>query len=119
MAYVQLFRDTVIVLLNDSVDFLELGSGTTPFDLNDTSLETPFFRKAITSKTIKLTELESTVAILAGEANTQSIHEIGVYSGGNLVLGSGELVSRIVFDEPLSKTSSNTLNFVRKDKVNI
>ena len=124
MAYVNVFRDAVLALLegtggaNDiDINYVALGDGQTPHSATDTQLENEQFRRAVDSKTIETDLIRSITNILSGEANTFDIYEIGIFANGTAAANSGTLVSRIVFSTPVVKTSAVTLSIIRTDKV--
>lgn len=122
MTYVNSFRNRVINLLNGqvediAVDFMELGTGTSLVDPTNTSLQAPFFRKAVSKKKKETDLFETITSILAAEAISSDINEIGFFTGGSLTLGSGQLLARIHLNTTIIKTTGNVLNVVRRDNI--
>lgn len=124
MAYVNVFRDLVLALLEGtggasdiSITHVALGDGQTASDPSDTQLENEQFRKAVDTKSIETDLLKTITTILDSEANSFDIYEIGIFADATATPNSGNLVSRIVFSTPIVKTNAVTLSIIRTDKV--
>ena len=123
MGVTSLHRDNILKMYNgeltvsDNINFshIALGSGTNPFSESDITLQTEQFRKQITQKTRLTNRTRSIVSILENEANDFDIYEVGLFANGTDTIGTGQLVARVVFDEPLTKTENNILNITSFD----
>lgn len=125
MPFTQLNRDLLLKFLEGTatsiddldINYTALGSGTTAFTLADTVLDVEEFRKTTTLKTRSTDTLRTITTILDTEANTFTINELGTFANGTGTVDTGNLLSRVVFTDPLTKTSSNALNIVHRYKV--
>ena len=92
-----------------NIDFGELGSGSTPPDNGDTSLETPTFRKVTASGTDAANQAFLSFFFTAGEAiGTHA--EFGTFVDGTITIGTGILFSRVAVNIIKSATETLTID---------
>lgn len=89
-----------------NVDFGELGTGTTAPVNGDTALETPIFRKAISSFTSSSNQAFLSFFYTAGEVSG-TLREFGTFIDGTITIGTGVLLSRVGVN--IIKSASETL----------
>lgn len=82
--------------------YFAAGEGTTPAARADTTLETEYFRKALSFKGFTSAKFTAKASIDAAEGNPtgDNITEVGIFAGGSIAADSGTLISRAIVSIP-------------------
>lgn len=116
-----LFGDTSGYSFDDlNIKYLAFGTGTTAAKATDTKLESEYYRKQVTTKTLNTTDgyLETIVSLGSLECNI-TIREIGVFAGASATAtaNSGNMISRLNVN--IEKFENKIINIIRRDIVTI
>lgn len=109
-------------ITDGKIRYVAIGSGTTAENHAQLQLATEQLRKTVTSfSTAGLNpgQLQTIMYVAPSEANTFTISEVGWFATATATasVNSGVMIARVLLGTPITKTSSQSVQFTRTDSI--
>lgn len=109
-------------ITDGKIRYVAIGSGTTAEASSQTQLATEQLRKTVTNFSISGLnpgQVQTIMYVAPSEANTFTINEVGWFATATATpsINSGVMIARVVLGTPITKTSSQSVQFTRTDSI--